>query len=94
MGREVNVVAGYFPISDSLLDHIDKIDAYKDGNDRVNKSVADKMQMKELREELDFRNEMWDATAERYRRLLGIPFKSLNGKIFAGSEGPGTKGLR
>lgn len=91
MGRDVNVVAGYFPIGDTLLDHLDKIDAYKGGNDRVSKSVASKMFRKEIADEMDLYNYMRDATNDRWRRLAGNPALGYTGKIFTGSEGPGTR---
>lgn len=73
-GRHSHQTAGYFPLSDSLIDHLRYIDAENDGIDRVTEAVnrsnellLHEMNMRYIRRPIEA------ATRERFNRLVGIP---------------------
>lgn len=80
MGRTTRVVAGYWPLDDSLIEHLRKIDPHRDAQ-------------KELAEEADQHNRLllkaqedaalapaMAAFNDDYRRLVGIPMVGYTGK--------------
>lgn len=80
LGRSTRVVAGYWPLDDSLIEHLRKLDPLRDGQ-------------RELAEEADRHNRMLLRSAEStlsdtvtskaeedYRRLVGIPMVGYSGK--------------
>lgn len=90
-GRRSDFVAGYFPLSDSLLDELERIDPDRGGNERVFEAQrkAELFREKELE---------WNLTApaeaafrERFNRLVGIPQVSLSGKTAAWTDAPESK---
>jgi hypothetical protein len=90
-GRRSSFVAGYFPLSDSLLDELERIDPDRGGNERV----FDAQRKAELFRE---REQEWNLTApaeaafrERFNRLVGIPQVGLSGKTSAWTDAPESK---
>ncbi len=72
-GRSRHQVAGYFPLSDSLIDHLRKIDSEKDGTDRVAAEVDRSNQWMLFQNKMKLRNHLQAGIKDRYNRLVGIP---------------------
>lgn len=90
-GVEQLVHSGFFHFNDQLLEAIEEIDPHKDGVDRT---IAKTIRHNEARErELEY--QLMAPIEARFRddfkRLVGIPGVGYTGRIFAGSDGPGTR---
>ncbi len=64
---------GYFPLSDSLLDHLQKIDVFSGGNERVQEAVKKRNEFVMREQEMSLRRFIEPQIRERYNRLVGIP---------------------
>jgi hypothetical protein len=72
-GRKRLMTGGYFPLGESLLEHLRKIDVYNGGNERVKEAVSRRNKFIEDEAMADFRREMNAGLKERFNRLVGIP---------------------
>jgi hypothetical protein len=71
-GRHRYQVAGYFPLSDSLIDHLRKIDADRGGVERTSREVTHQNELLELSNYMDLRRRTDAGTRERFNRIAGI----------------------
>jgi len=84
-GRTTHVVAGFWPLDDTLIDHLRKIDPYR-GAQKELTAVADQRNRLLLQaQENDAMAPGYAAADDLYRRLVGIPLTGYTGK-----ELPGT----
>jgi hypothetical protein len=72
-GRYRHKVAGFFPLGDSLIDHLKKIDWANDGNDRVAKAVDRHNELLLHNNRMQLRRTVDAAVRQDYNRLVGIP---------------------
>jgi hypothetical protein len=91
-GRTVTQTVGYFPISDSLLDELEWMDNEKGGDKRR----AIKAEQIEARREAEA---LYKVTApaeaafrQDFNKLVGIPQKGMNGKVYRGTNFANFKG--
>lgn len=89
-GRSRMVSIAYFPLGESLLEHLRKIDVFNGGNERVKEAVARRNKFIEAEEAANFRRHVDAGVRERFNRLVGIPSWGYTGKENAWA-GPGTK---
>ncbi len=83
-GRQRHQVAGYFPLGDSLIDHLRKIDSERGGTDRVVAEVDRSNQWMLAQNERKFRNHIEAGVKDRFNRLVGIQQTGYTGRIFKG----------
>jgi hypothetical protein len=72
-GRYSQKVAGYYPLSDTLIDHLRKIDVHSGGNARVNEAVNRHNEFLLYDNKMAFRRRVEAATRDRFNKLVGIP---------------------
>jgi hypothetical protein len=72
-GRKRLYAVAYFPLGESLLDHLRKIDVFSGGNERVRKAVAERNRFIEAEADTQFRRDLNAGLKERFNRLVGIP---------------------
>jgi hypothetical protein len=72
-GRKELLNVAYFPLGESLLEHLRYIDVFNGGNERVREAVARRNRFVEDEALADFRRETNAALKERFNRLVGIP---------------------
>lgn len=72
-GRKRLVTGGYFPLGESLLEHLRYIDVYRGGNQRVREAVLRRNKFIEDEALATFRRETNAGLKERFNRLVGIP---------------------
>lgn len=83
-GRTTRVVAGFWPLDDSLIDHLRKIDPLRDGQSELAEE-ADRHNRMLLQAEEDAAVAPGFAYAdENFNRLVGIPQVGYTGKEFKG----------
>lgn len=81
-GRTTRVVAGFWPLDDSLIDHLRKIDPYRDGFDEL-AAEADAHNQRLMKSAENKLSDVVTSKAdEDYRRLVGIPMVGYTGKEF------------
>jgi hypothetical protein len=80
IGRQTYVPAVFFPLSDSLIDHLKSIDpenpiseGLAERLDRENEALAARMEADAIRDSVAAFN-------EDYRRVVGIPYAHLSGR--------------
>lgn len=77
---------GYWPLGDALLDHLRKIDPYRDGH----KVAAAEQDLQDTRRELtrqrNIFNTIESATLDDKYQLFDTPFSGYTGKVKAGSS--------
>jgi len=83
-GRKTSVVCGYWPLDDSLLEHLRKIDPTKDVDLAAEADAANALLLKSLENDAVRPGEA--AADELYNRLVGIPQVGYTGKVFTGSK--------
>ena len=71
-GRYRAQVAGYFPLGDTLIDHLKMIDVDNDGNDRVAEAVDLHNEFLMFENTMRLRRHVDAGARERYNRLVGI----------------------
>jgi hypothetical protein len=85
-GRPTRVVAGYWPLDDSLIEHLRKIDPLRDGQDELAAEAdAHNRRLIQAAENAASR-EGYAALDERYNRMVGIPQVGYTGKEFRGHQ--------
>lgn len=72
-GKQGRTVAGYWPLDDSLIDHLKKIDPLRGASQRLAKEadLANARRLASL--EADFSNTIYAHGADHYAELVGIP---------------------
>lgn len=88
-GRQGRVVAGYWPLDDSLLDHLRKIDPLRGASAEL-AAAADRRNAAHLASlEAKMSNEIYAHGAENYDALVGIPhFGYSTSKLWPADLGP------
>lgn len=90
-GVEHRVAAGYFPLDDTLITHLQSIDPLKG----MSKALRNKIDAHNAKYTAEQRQKVLDNVyskgAEDFNRIAGIPTKGYSGVILPGSSGPGTK---
>jgi len=85
-GLEHRVAAGYFPLDDTLIEHLQSIDPLKgmsrELRNKIDKHNAD-FTAKQRQKVLD---QMSDAMGDDFNRIAGIPSTGYTGKILPGTE--------
>lgn len=91
-GRRVLYTVGYFPLSDSLLDELDRTDIDRGGDVRVTKEREKRERMREA----ELNSKLWTKAEAAFRQdfnlIVGIPQKGMHGKVLAGTEFANFKG--
>ena len=78
-GKQRLQAVGYFPLGDSLLDHLKFIDVFSGGNERVKEAVARRNVFVQNEHDMELRRLIEPAVRERFNRLVGIPQWGRNG---------------
>lgn len=73
LGKQGRVVAGYFPLDDSLIDHLKKIDPDGNHSRNITKEIDQRNQAREMSNERDMSNIVESAGNDHYDQLVGIP---------------------
>jgi hypothetical protein len=79
-GRNVGKVAGYYPLGDTLIDHLQFIDAGSGGTDRVFAAVKRHNDLVEHDNTMQLRRNVDAATRERFNRITGIHQNGYTGR--------------
>ena len=85
-GRTTRVVAGYWPLDDSLIEHLRKIDPLRPGSETLAEEADRRNHQRLQSAENDISNAGYAALDERYNRIVGIPQVGYTGKEFRGDE--------
>jgi hypothetical protein len=72
-GRKQMSDVAYWPLGESLLDHLRFIDVFSGGNERVRRAVADRNKFIEAEAAADYRRHVDAGVRDRFNRLVGIP---------------------
>lgn len=83
-GREHRFSAGYFPLTDLLIDHLKTLDPEREATRRLRDQVNaanTRLQQQSERQVLD---RMADAVTDDFTRIAGIPMTGYTGKEFRG----------
>ena len=87
---EHRTAAGFFPLDDSLIQHLESIDPLK-GMSRALRNKIDAHNEKYTADQRQkVLDDAWSKGAEDFNRIAGIPTKGYSGVMLPGSEGPGT----
>ena len=73
MGRTTRVVAGFWPLDDSLIEHLRKLDPLRDGQAELAEEADRHNRMLLRSAEADLSDTVISKADEDYRRLVGIP---------------------
>ena len=79
-GKNSTFAAVHFPLGDSLIDYLKKIDPENPASERLAEDLDRQNEMLSATMERDALREGSAAAAERYNRLVGIPQVGLSGK--------------
>lgn len=83
-GQEHRFGAGYFPLSDSLIDHLKTLDPEREATRRLRDQVNTHNTRLQQRQERMVLDRMADAVADDFTRIAGIPMTGYTGKEFRG----------
>jgi hypothetical protein len=78
-GREFG---GYWPLTDALLDHLRKIDPYRDGHLKALKDQDAALDQREVTQKRDIHNIVESAALDDKYQLFDTPFSGYTGKTF------------
>lgn len=79
-GYEGRHVASYWPLGDSLLDHLRKIDPYLGWREQVHKDIDRRNAAKEAAQQRHIGNITEAVSKEHFNRLVGIPSVGYTGR--------------
>lgn len=89
LGKQGRVVAGYFPLDDSLIQHLKMIDPDGDYSRNLTKDIDQRNQQRELAAERDLSNTVEAGGSEHYNQIVGIPqFGYSHAKQWPSDLGP------
>lgn len=79
-GRQSRMVAGFWPLDDALLEHLQKIDPLRGGSDELRDQADNRNKLLLAAEENDAMAPGYAYADEHYNRLVGIPQVGYTGK--------------
>jgi hypothetical protein len=83
-GRESRVIAGFFPLTDLLIDHLKKLDPTRGWRDSITKAIEIKNEKIERSKEREIENHTEAVWKDNYNQIAGIPQVGYTGKEFKG----------
>ena len=83
-GREHRVIAGYFPLNDTLIEHLKKLDPERGASQRLNARVLANNIAHQSRLGQSVVNHASDKLRDDFSRIAGIPQVGYTGKEFRG----------
>ena len=83
-GREHRVIAGYFPLNDTLIEHLKKLDPERGASQRLNARVLANNLAHQSRLGQSVVNDTSDKLRDDFSRIAGIPQVGYTGKEFRG----------
>lgn len=72
-GLQGRTVAGFWPLDDSLIDHLKKLDPESDYSRNLAKDIDRRNQQREASQEADLSNTVKSAGSEHFDSIVGIP---------------------
>ncbi len=88
-GRQGRVVAGFWPLDDTLIAHLQKIDPLRGASKELAAAADRRNEAKLAAEERKLSNIVTSAGADRYNSLVGIPqFGFSDAKLWPSDLGP------
>lgn len=81
-GRTTRVVAGFWPLDDALLTHLQHIDPLNDYQDEIAEAADRSNRMLLKSQEDQISNDGYAALEERYNNIVGIESVGFTGKEF------------
>ena len=76
-GRKTSLIAGFFELSDILLEHLRRLDPLRGWRESHTYEVYDEWKQKVMDKEIENMSPIW---SDNYRRLVGIPMVGYTGK--------------
>lgn len=83
-GYEHRVSAGYFPLDDRLIDHLKRIDPLRGASKALRSKVDQHNQRHTDQQRQRVLDQTYDAGADDFNRIAGIPSVGYTGKEFVG----------
>jgi hypothetical protein len=83
-GQEHRVAAGFFPLNDSLIDYLKRLDPEREASRRLRQQVDGHNLATQTRLEQSVSNATTDAANDDFNRIAGIPSVGYTGKEFRG----------
>lgn len=90
-GRQNVFNGGYWPLGDTLLDELDKLDPDRGGLDRVLKATTDASEFAEHEREYKVTSTADAVYREEFRKLFGIPQTGYSGATKMWQDAPESK---
>ena len=83
-GREHRVIAGYFPLNDTLIDHLKMLDPERGASQRLNAQVLANNMANQAKLGQAVVDKTTDKMSDDFSRIAGIPHVGYTGKEFRG----------
>lgn len=82
-GRQTHVTAGFWPLDDSLIEHLRKIDPLRGAHRELTQAADLRNQARLKSAERDLSNHVEAVGSDHFNRLVGIPQVGYTGKVFS-----------
>lgn len=89
-GVEHRVAAGYFPLDDTLIAHLESIDPLKGMSRAMRNKIDAHNASHTAAQRQHVLDQAWAKGADDFTKIAGIQSVGHTGKVLAGSTGPGT----